>query len=150
VVQPAVPKVGSVSVSANIPGAKIFIDGRNDPSWVTPFTIPNLPVGAHNVRIAMDGYDNSQQSVTIEAGKTASVSANLTTPTAELDVITNPAGVEILVDGKSYGPSPVHATLPPGNHTYTIKWAGIPPTESSVTLEGGQIATKRLSLNYGK
>ena len=98
----------------------------------------------------MDGYDNSQQSVTIEAGKTASISATLTTPTAELDVITNPAGVEILVDGKSYGPSPVHATLPPGDHTYTIKWAGIAPTESKVTLAGGQIATKTLSLSYGK
>ncbi len=150
VVHPAPAKLGSLSVSANVTGAKIFVDGRNDPSWVTPFTIPELPAGAHNVRIAMDGYDNSQQSVTIEAGKTASVSATLTTPTAELDVITSPAGVEILVDGKSYGPSPIHATLPPGNHTYTIKWAGIPPTESSVALEGGQIATKRLSLNYGK
>jgi serine/threonine protein kinase len=149
VVRPAVPKVGQLSVSANVTGAKISIDGHSDPNWLTPFTIPDLPTGTHNVRVTMDGYDNFQQSVTIVAGQTANMAANLTAPTAELDVITKPPGVEILIDGKSYGQSPVHATLPPGNHTYTVKWSGASPTENSVVLENGQISTKTLSLNYG-
>lgn len=146
--RPAVAKVGQLAVTSNIAGAKISVDEHSDPSWVTPYTIPNLPAGAHNIRISMDGYDSFQQSVTIDPGQTANVSGNLTAPVGELDVVTDPAGVEVLVDGKSYGPSPIHATLPPGNHTFTVKWSGIAPTESSVVLEGGKITTKRLSLHY--
>jgi predicted Ser/Thr protein kinase len=145
-----VAKVGQLTVSANINGAKVTVDGHSDPNWLTPCTIPELSAGTHNVRISMDGYDNFQQSVTIAAGQTASILGSLSAPTAELDVVTTPAGIEVLVDGKSYGPSPVHATLPPGNHTYTVKWAGtVAPSEGSVTLEVGDITTRRLSLNYG-
>ena len=72
----------------------------------------------------MDGYDNFQQSVTIEGGQTSNVVGNLSSPRAELDIVTTPPGVEVLIDGKSYGPSPVRATLAPGNHTYTVKQPG--------------------------
>jgi PEGA domain len=145
--RPAAPKVGQLAISANVTGAKITVDGRSDPGWVTPNTIADLPAGAHNVRISTDGYDVFQQSVMVAAGQTANVAANLTVPVGELDVITDPAGVEVLVDGKSSGPSPIHVTLPPGNHTFTVKWSGIAPTQSSVVLKGGLVITRRLTLH---
>ena len=134
-------------VSANINGAAIFVDGKSDPSWLTPHTIPDLPVGAHNISISMDGYDSFQQSVTIESGKTNSVVGSLSAPSGELGVNTRPPGIEVLVDGKSYGPSPIHATLPPGKHTFTVKQPGAPPFEGSVTLKTGEIITKTLTMN---
>ena len=127
----AAAKVGQLMVSANVSGARISVDGQSDPSWLTPYTIPDLPAGAHNIVISMDGYENFQQSVTIEGGQTSNVVGNLSTPRAELDIVTMPPGVEVLIDGKSYGPSPVHATLPPGNHTYTVKPPGAAPYENS-------------------
>ena len=133
-------------VSANVSGARISVDGQSDPSWLTPHTIADLPAGAHNVVISMDGYDNFQQSVTIEGGQTSNVVGSLSSPRAELDIVTEPAGVEVLIDGKSYGPSPVRATLAPGNHTYMVKWTGMAPYENTVTLKSGQIITKRLTL----
>ena len=129
-------------VSANVNGARISVDGRSDPSWLTPHTIPDLPAGAHNVMISMDGYENFQQSVTIEGGQTSNVAGNLSSPRAEVDIITAPPGVEVLIDGKSYGPSPVRATLAPGNHTYTVKPPGAAPYENTVTLKSGEIITK--------
>ena len=83
----------------------------------------------------MDGYENFQQSVTIEGGQTANVAGNLSAPGAEVDIVTVPAGVEVLIDGKSYGPSPVRATLAPGNHTYTVKPPGMPPYEKAFTAQ---------------
>ena len=41
-------------ISASVPtsrGRRSLLMGAFDPSWVTPFTIPELPVGAHNVRL---------------------------------------------------------------------------------------------------
>jgi hypothetical protein len=142
----AAAKVGQLMVSANVNGARISVDGQSDPSWLTPHTIADLPAGAHNVVISMDGYDNFQQSVTIESGQTSNVVGSLSSPRAELDVVTEPPGVEVIIDGKSYGPSPARATLAPGNHTYMVKWTGMAPSESTVALQGGQIITKRLSL----
>jgi hypothetical protein len=139
-------KVGQLMVSANVSGAKIFVDGRSDPGWLTPHTIPDLSAGAHNIEISMDGYESSQQSVTVEGGQTSNVVANLSAPRAEFGVTTKPAGVEVLIDGKSYGLSPVRATLAPGNHTYTVKQPGGAPYESTVRLKSGEIITKTLTL----
>jgi serine/threonine-protein kinase len=142
----AAAKGGQLMVSANVNGAKIFVDGRSDPSWVTPYTIADLPAGAHNVEISMDGYDNSEQSVMVESGQTVNVVGNLSAPRAEFGITTKPPGVEVLIDGKSYGPSPVHATLAPGNHTYTVKQPGAAPYENTVTLKSGEIISKTITL----
>ena len=143
---PAAAKVGQLMVSANVDGAKISVDGRSDPSWLTPHTITDLPIGAHNIVISMDGYENFQQSATIEGGQTINVVGNLSSGRAEVDIVTEPPGVEVLIDGKSYGPSPVRATLAPGDHTYTVKPAGMPPYEKGFTVKSGQILTKKLTL----
>jgi len=146
---PTAAKVGQLVVTANVDGAMISIDGRSDPSWVTPHTIPDVPAGTHNIMISKDGYEDFRQSVTIESGQTSNVAGSLSAPRAELGVVTEPAGVEVLIDGKSYGPSPVHADVAPGKHTYIVKWTGLAPSESTVTLQGGQILTRRLSLQAG-
>jgi serine/threonine-protein kinase len=143
---PAAAKVGQLLVSANITGARISLDGRSDPSWVTPFTIAELPAGTYNVVISKDGYEDFQQSVTIEAGQTNSVIGNLSSPRGEINIETTPTGVEVLIDGKSYGPSPVRATLSAGDHTYTVKRPGAEPYQSAFTLKSGAILTKKLNL----
>ncbi len=142
-------KTGQLIVLANVNGARISIDGRSDAGWLTPYTLPDLPAGAHTVMISMNGYDNFQQSVTIEGGQATKVEATLSTGRAELDVITVPAGVEVLVDGKSYGLSPARAILDAGNHTYMVKPADQPPYENSFTIASGQILTKKVTLSGG-
>jgi hypothetical protein len=142
-----VEKAGQLTVLANVNEAKISIDGRSDAKWLTPYTIADLPAGVHTVMISMNGYDNFQQSVTVEGGQTTKVEANLSTGRAEIDVITVPAGVEVLIDGKSYGPSPIRALVDVGNHTYMVKPVGQPPYENSFTITSGQILTKKVTLS---
>jgi serine/threonine protein kinase len=141
-----VSKAGLLLVSSNITGAKITIDGRSDASWVTPYTILDLPAGTHNVLISKAGYEDFQQSVTIEGGQTSSVMGNLSTPIGEIDITTTPSGVEVLIDGKSYGPSPVRTTVAAGEHTYTVKRPGVEPYESRFNMLSGGIVTKMVNL----
>ena len=75
--QVASSRVGQLHVESNIPGAWISVDGESGPNWVTPCTIPDLPAGSHQVLVSKEGYDNYQQAVTIEGGKTNSVNASL-------------------------------------------------------------------------
>jgi serine/threonine-protein kinase len=142
---PAATKMGQLRVSANVTGAIISVDGRSDASWLTPYTFSDLPDGTHNVVISMDGYENFQQSVTIVGGQTALVNGNLSTARAEVDIITEPVGVEVFIDGKSYGPSPIQAILAPGSHIYMVKPAGMAPIEKAFTIKSGEILTKKLS-----
>ncbi len=128
---------GQLTVSANVAGAKISIDDKSQPGWVTPYTISGLSAGPHNVVISMDGYDNFTQSVTIGNGQTITLVGNLSAPKAELDIVTIPKGFEVLIDGKSYGLSPVSALLPIGNHTYAVKQPGSEPEDTVYKLTSG-------------
>ena len=58
---------------------------------------------------------------------------------------TTPSGVEVLIDGKSYGPSPVHATLPVGNHTLSLSCKA--PYNSEFSLNDGTSVTKKITLS---
>ena len=128
---------GQLTVSANVTGAKISIDNNSNPAWVTPYTISGLSAGPHTVLISMDGYESFQQNVTVAGGQTLSLVGNLSAPAAELDIVTVPKGFEVLIDGKSYGLSPVHANLPIGNHAYAIKQPGAEPEDTVYKLTAG-------------
>jgi hypothetical protein len=50
-------------------------------------------------------------------------------------VYTDPPGAELQVDGKSYGQTPYHISLPPGDYRLTLSLDGYQRVEQDVTLE---------------
>ncbi len=142
-------KVGQLIVTANVPGARISIDGRSDPGWLTNHTFPDLPAGAHQIVISKDGYDEVQRGVIVEGGRTAAVNAELTAPGGEINIVTSPPGADVYIDGRAYGASPVKATVAVGQHAYTIKRPGMEPFESTFNMKNGAIMTKKVDLGGG-
>jgi serine/threonine protein kinase len=146
----AAPKPGQLQVTANISGARIVVDGDSQPGWLTPYSSPiSRPPGTHQVVLSKDGYNDYQQSVTIEAGKTATINAylsQLAETTGEVSVITIPSGLEVLIDGKSLGASPVRINLPAGAHKYTVKREGWEPYEGTVNVRVGAEMTVKVNM----
>jgi serine/threonine-protein kinase len=140
------PKFGQLLVTSNVPGASISIDGRSQSGWATPFTFADMPAGTHMVLVTKDGYSPVQQSVTVEGGRTNSLNAQLAMPSGEINIVTNPPGAEILIDGKSYGASPVRATVGVGQHSYTVKRPGMEPFSSTFTMKDQAIITRKVDL----
>ena len=68
-------------------------------------------------------------------------------PTGEIEIITIPPGVEVVMDGRSIGPSPVRATLPPGQHTYVLSQPGMAPFQGTFITGSGE--TKVIRVNFG-
>jgi serine/threonine protein kinase len=124
VARPAAPKTGRLLVTATVEGARISLDGKSDPAWVTPYTIPDVPAGTHSVVVSKTGYSNYQQSVTIEGGRTNSLNAPLSVPSGEINISTVPPGIEVWIDGQSAGLSPVQKTVGLGQHTYALRVQG--------------------------
>jgi len=143
----ATPEMGHLLVTANVAGAKISLDGSSEPDWVTPYSSTiNRPAGTHQVVVSKEGYGDYQQSVTIEGGKTATVNAQLSEASGEVLVITTPPGLEVLIDGKLIGPSPVRVTVAAGSHKYTVRRQGWEPYEGTFTVSSGARATVRVNM----
>jgi serine/threonine-protein kinase len=146
----AAPKIGQLVVRSNVDGAKITIDGRSEPGWVTPCTIPNLPAGAHSVVVSREGYSDAQESVTVEGGRTATVRPTLTVPSGEINIVTNPPGIEVFIDGQAVGLSPARKTLGVGQHTYALRQAGKEIYSSAFEVRyDGHMLTKKVDLGGG-
>jgi general secretion pathway protein A len=138
--------VGRLLVTSNVPGAAITVNGRTAPDWVTPYTFTDLPPGSYNVVVSRQGYRDAQQSASVEAGQTASVNATLNPPRGEIEISTNPPGAEVLIDGTSYGPSPLRARFDAGQHSFLVRQAGRQPVRGSLTVQDGAVATRTVDL----
>jgi serine/threonine-protein kinase len=131
-------KTGQLLLTAKIPGARISVDGRSEPNWVTPCSSTiDLPAGTHQVVVSKEGYDDYQQSVTIEGGKTSTVNASLSAASGEVMIVTTPPGLEVSIDGKSIGLSPAHTAVVAGSHTYSVTRPGWTPYEGTVKVRSG-------------
>ncbi len=62
---------------------------------------------------------------TKQVGAVAPVITPTGPPTAIISIKTVPAGAEVVIDGKSYGPSPVRQRLALGKHVYSILKEGV-------------------------
>lgn len=112
---------GTLIMSTNPPGAKLFVDGVE--RGVTPLTV-TLNSGPHAIEVRGDGparlmpitmIAGAQMSQYIELPRTASTSG-------QLQVRTDPAGARVSVDGAPRGTSPVTvADLPPGEHAVLVE-----------------------------
>jgi hypothetical protein len=140
------PKVGTLVVNSNPTGATITIDGRSDPSWVTPYTFSNWQAGTYTVTLSKEGFDSAVNSVTVKGGESSSLNPTLTVPTGEINIVTTPPGFDVFIDGDPAGKSPVRRTLPVGPHSYSVRRGGEELFHNDFKIEEGVILTKRVPL----
>ncbi|HXZ80100.1 MAG TPA: serine/threonine-protein kinase [Terriglobales bacterium] len=130
---------GEVSISSNPAGAQIQIDGRTDPSWVTPYTAAGLNGGSHTVTLSKSGYAAQSQVVQVVAGGSSSLSLKLAELFATISFASEPAGASIAIDGKPTGKTtPAQINVEKGHHTLTFSKAGYFDAASTADLAAGQ------------
>jgi hypothetical protein len=66
--------------------------------------------------------------------------------TGTLMVSSNPAGAQLLVDGKLAGVTPTTLTLPQGVHTLTLRGTGVEPRTMDVTVSAGAQVSQYIEL----
>jgi PEGA domain-containing protein len=70
----------------------------------------------------------------------------MATDTGTLTVNSNPAGAQLLVDGKLAGTTPTTLTLPQGAHELTLRGAGTEPRSMSVNVSAGTQVSQYIEL----
>jgi eukaryotic-like serine/threonine-protein kinase len=130
---------GQVAVDSTPEGAQIQLDGKSDPSWVTPFNLAGLAPGSHTIVVSKSGYGQETRTVDVAAASKTSVAMHLTQLNAVMSVSSDPAGASVIVDGKdTQKVTPTQVALGPGNHTILVRKTGYLDETTSATGQPGQ------------
>jgi hypothetical protein len=145
---PAVPAESSVTIKSLPEGATVLIDGRS--RGVTPLKL-SLPVGRHTVELR-NGAASRTLPLDVEAGVAATqyieIESAATVPTAvgRLEVLSEPAGAQVMIDGVARGVAPLTiSNLAVGQHRVSLKSASS-TFNRLVTIAPGATATVVASL----
>jgi eukaryotic-like serine/threonine-protein kinase len=127
---------GQALIDSTPQGAQFQVDGKSDPSWVTPFTVPSLTPGKHVITVSKSGYTPDTRSVDVAAGTKSSLVIHLAAMNALVVVNSTPLGAEIIIDGKPTGRvTPAQFAVEKGSHTVLVRKQGF--LEETVTTELG-------------
>jgi serine/threonine protein kinase len=144
--QPAVvvastPKEGSFQLTTSPAGATATFDTAGI-DCTTPCNL-TLPVGRHSFVLRQPGYREQQKIITIP--NDTGLIVDLVPMTGTLNLITEPAGLTVLVDGREHPQkTPVSLTLPIGTHTIQLV-KGNERQDLQVDLTDGQFVSKTVS-----
>ena len=108
------PIYGSASVDSDLMDAEIWIDGKQ--YGVTPNVVERLLVGSHTLVLKKSGYADLQQQFSVEEGKEASLSVKLPAGRS-VQFTSEKPGMQIIVDGKKLGTTPLTAVVGIGHHS---------------------------------
>jgi Protein kinase domain/PEGA domain len=133
----AVP--GQMAIDSTPQGAQVQVDGRTDPSWVTPFALTGLGAGAHTITVSKAGYSTDTRTVNVASGSKAFVTSHLSLLMATLAVSSSPAGANVYIDGKDTGKlTPAQVPVDKGQHVILVRKSGYIDQTTSAQFALGQ------------
>jgi eukaryotic-like serine/threonine-protein kinase len=116
---------GQLAVDSTPQGAQVQVDGRTDPSWVTPFALTNLQPGQHSITVSKAGFGTDTRSVAVTSGNRATAVVHLSQLMATLIVKSDPPGANIYVDGRDVGAkTPAQVSVDKGQHVVLVRMPG--------------------------
>ncbi len=130
---------GEALIDSSPQGAQFQVDGKSDPSWVTPFNLTGLSPGKHIVSASKSGYSSEIRSVDVAAAGKSSLLLHLSPVNALMVVNSTPPGAEVIVDGRPTGRvTPVQFTVEKGSHTILLRKQGYLDETATADLSPAQ------------
>ncbi len=117
------PSTGSLSVTANVEGATVYLDGKA--VGEVPYRLEGVEPGAYKIRVTKDGYESFDKMVAVSRGREARVNAILVVEPVRLSVESDVPGATVFLDRKYVGTTPVSIThVGPGTYALTVSADG--------------------------
>lgn len=135
-------KVATVSISCNVPGARVLVRDRAV-GEVPPkgaLLVLSLNAGPAAVEVDAEGFNRFRRNLDLPGGGSLVVDADLI-PSSRAGVLvvdTEPESGEVLVDDKSLGSAPVEVSVGVGTHTVLVRHAGFEDKSTSVVVNAGE------------
>lgn len=114
---------GRLRLTIRPSGSTVSIDGKS--VGTAPLDVQILEPGKHELKITHPNYANIVQGITVNGGAELALSFTLQPLSGKLSISSTPSGAEVLIDGKSWGKTPLsNLTIPTGSHAVTVKYPG--------------------------
>lgn len=88
---------GNLAVGSNPPGATVWINGISQGLIGTPLTIGGLAAGNYTLTLKLAGYQDWSQQITVTAGQSTNINANLVVTTGNVTINSTPPGAQIII-----------------------------------------------------
>ena len=134
---------GVVHVESIPAGAAVSLDGQN--VGKTPFDVHDVPLGAHEIKVELEGYAPAVESVMLTAQTPRTEVRPTLSRTAPAkgtaDVSSTPTGAMVKIDNTAVGLTPLRGhSLNVGRHRFEITAEGYEPYTTSATVKENQTA----------
>ncbi len=130
---------GQALIDSSPQGAQFQVDGKGDPSWVTPFTVASLSPGKHVISVSKPGYSSEVRSIDVAASSKSTLTLNLAPINALVVVNSAPPGAEVVLDGKPTARlTPAQFAVEKGSHTVLLRKQGYLEETVTADLSPGQ------------
>ncbi|WP_373838938.1 PEGA domain-containing protein [Methanospirillum sp.] len=136
------PKMGTLSLAVSPPGGEVFVDevsyGIVDKSGI--HVLRDIGAGYRNIQIVLPGYKDWFERVYVESNMITKVRVALTqVTTGSLQVSSEPAAANVLLNGTTVGVTPVTISdLPPGPVMVTLTLSGYQDWNGETSVMIGQ------------
>lgn len=139
-------QTGYLTVDSTPQRANVYID--NVLSGQTPLRKTEMSIGRHTVKVSLEGYQDSVNTIEVGQNKTVQINAQLRAEIKQglLRINSNVKDAEILIDGRRAGRSPLDINLNAGTYELKINAPGYDSYTSTVTLRNNQTTTLNVNL----
>lgn len=124
-------ETGSIEIISSPDKAMVHIDGVKQ--GLTPFTVKDLAVGEHSLKIHKEGFQDHEQQISIVSGSNPSVGVALNILT-HVRLTSKPKGAAIYLDGSLIGTTPFKEKLPTGRHSLELKLLGYEDIQQDIVI----------------
>ena len=130
------PNFGSIDVTTNPSGARLFLDGKL--MGASPIKLNIVRSGIHTLRAEKDFYHPVEKSVKIKDEQKLTLNLALAPAFARLMINTHPDSAQFLLDGIEKGLSPyIIEHLSPGSYQISLRKPWYVPYDTTVTVREG-------------
>lgn len=144
------PRFGSLNITSMPSGASVFLDGK-DTGRTTPTILEEISIGKdYTIRVEKENFSPAEKIVHVASPERIDVGLELAEPTGELNIITEPSGAAISMDGMPTGlrTPAILRNLPVGKDLrITLSKPGFQDFEETINLTSAK--PQRLSTRLG-
>jgi hypothetical protein len=131
------PKTGSIYVTSSPSAASVYLDGYY--KCTTPKTITGVSAGDHTIKLSQIWYKNYTRTISVKAGETISINANLLQATGSIYVASSPSEASVYLDGSPKGKTPKTIRgVSAGDHTIMFSKLGYNDYTSRRSVKVGE------------
>lgn len=139
------PASASALVESNPTGAYVTFNGNR--IGETPYVLPDLPFGNHNIHLEKSGYAPKDMTFTVNSDRPLKISTSLESNIGNIIITSEPSGAKVLLNGEQIGITPLKREYTDGEYKLTLQHANYLDLNTSIAIRKGANIKRNYKLN---